>query len=68
MKVILRGIHEMIKSSNTLTVENEVVKKYSDIIDYVKTNPNCNCNYCQAKGEVPFLQHEKNRAYYQKKT
>jgi len=58
IKVILEDMHEMIKSSKALSIENEIVKKYAYLIDYVKTNPNCNCNYCQAKEEIPFLQHE----------
>ena len=59
IKVILGAMHEMIKSSKALEIENEIVKKYADLIDYVKTNPNCDCNYCQAKDEIPFLQNEK---------
>ena len=59
IKVILGGMHKMIKSSKALTVEHEIVKKYADLIDYVKTNSNCNCNYCQAKDEISFLKHEK---------
>ena len=59
IKVILGDMLEMIKSSKALKVENEIEKKYADLIDYVKMNPNCNCNYCAAKDKIPFLQNEK---------
>ena len=54
IRVVLGIFHNMIASIKPYSDKNAIVLVYENLVDYVRTNPNCQCHYCEAKEEISF--------------